>query len=65
MRKLKESIKFIRSIKSIRSVDPCGALCLRQLELPNYGINDLSIIEFFNLKSLNFKLKGFAWLYNL
>ena len=34
MKKLKESIKFIRSIKSIRSVDPCGALCLRQLGLP-------------------------------
>ena len=27
-------IKFIRFIRFIRFMDPCGALCQRQLELP-------------------------------
>ena len=30
-------------------MDPCGALCLRQLVLPNHGIDNLSITEFLNL----------------
>ena len=31
---MKESIRFIKSIRSIKSVDPCGALCLWQHMLP-------------------------------
>ena len=27
-------VKFIKFIKFIRFIDPCGALCPRQLELP-------------------------------
>ena len=41
----KESIKSIKFIKSVRSMDPCGALCLRQLELPNLGIDNPPITE--------------------
>ena len=49
-------VKFIRFIKFIRFVDPCGALCQRQHELPfkhcpkdtRHFMNFINLINFMN-----------------